>query len=111
MRLNANRCSTILLSWIVYGLTHLSFSAHAQPINVESAKKEGAVAVYGTATPQAMDVIIKGFEKKYDIKVEYWRASATGVADRALNGWRAEPPGLDVIGTSRRVHVTMEENR
>jgi len=109
MRLIANRCSRILLSGLVYGLTHLSFSAQAQPINVESAKKEGAVAVYGTATPQAMDVIIKGFEKKYDIKVEYWRASATGVADRALNEWRAERPGFDVIEASRGVQLIMKK--
>ncbi|HEX9444724.1 MAG TPA: extracellular solute-binding protein [Candidatus Binatia bacterium] len=83
--------------------------AAAQPASVEAAKKEGAVIVYGTATPQAMDVINKGFEKKYGVRVEYWRASATGVADRALNEWRAGRPGFDVVEASRGVQQIMKK--
>ncbi len=83
--------------------------ALAQPVNIETAKKDGAVALYGTATPQAMDPINKGFEKKYGIRVEYWRASATGVAERALNEWRAERPGFDVIEASRGVQLIMKK--
>jgi iron(III) transport system substrate-binding protein len=83
--------------------------APAQPINVDAAKKDGTVAVYGTATPQAMDVINKGFEKQFGIKVEYWRASATGVADRALNEWRADRPGFDVVEASRGVQLIMKK--
>ncbi|MSP38195.1 MAG: hypothetical protein EXR70_06865 [Deltaproteobacteria bacterium] len=92
MRPIVKRHAAVLLLFLVQCLTPAPSSAHAQPVNVEAAKKEASVVVYGTATPQAMDVIMKGFEKKYDIKVEYWRASATGVADRALNEWRAERP-------------------
>lgn len=83
--------------------------AQAQSINVESAKKEGAVVLYGTVAPQAMDVILKGFEKKYGIRVEYWRASATGVADRALNEWRVGRPGFDVVEASRGVQLIMKK--
>ena len=44
-----------------------------------------------------MKAINDPFEKKYGIKVEYWRASTTGILDRALNEWRAGQPGYDVI--------------
>jgi iron(III) transport system substrate-binding protein len=81
----------------------------AQPVDIEAAKKDGALAVYGTATPQAMDPIIKGFEKKYGVRVEYWRASATGVAERALNEWRADRPGFDVVEASRGVQLIMKK--
>ncbi len=84
--------------------------AQAQSVDDESAKKEGAVVVYGTATPQAMDVINKGFEKKYGIRVAYWRASATGVAERALSEWRAGRPGFDVVEASRGVQLIMKKD-
>jgi iron(III) transport system substrate-binding protein len=84
-------------------------TARAQAPNVDAAKKEGGIVLYGTATPQAMDVINKGFEKKYGIRVEYWRASATGVADRALNEWRAGKPGFDVVEASRGVQLIMQK--
>jgi ABC-type Fe3+ transport system substrate-binding protein len=38
----------------------------------------------------------RNLEKKYDIKVEYWRASATQVMERALSEWQAGRPGFDV---------------
>ncbi len=83
--------------------------AGAQAPNVEAAKKEATVVLYGTAVPQAMDVLNKGFEKKYGIRVEYWRASATGVADRALNEWRAGRPGFDAVEASRGVQLIMQK--
>jgi hypothetical protein len=52
-------------------------AAWAQPVNVEAAKKEGKVVIYGTIVPQVMTLIQKGFEGKYGIKIEYWRADAT----------------------------------
>ncbi len=82
--------------------------AHAQSINIEAAKKEGTVALYGTVAPQAMDVILKGFEKKYGIRVDYWRGSATKVADRALNEWRVGRPGFDVVEASRGMQLIMK---
>ena len=42
-----------------------------QAVDVAAAKKEGKVIVYGSVVPQAMEELHKGFEKKYDIKVEY----------------------------------------
>jgi iron(III) transport system substrate-binding protein len=69
----------------------------AQPLDVAAAKKEGKVVVYAAVPPQTMKVINDPFEKKYGIRVEYWRASATGILDRALNEWRAGRPAFDVV--------------
>ncbi len=52
-------------------LTLSAANAHSQAIDVAAAKKEGKVIVYGSVVPQAMEELHKGFEKKYDIKVEY----------------------------------------
>ena len=103
------KCPGYLTAAIVLPFLALASGAGAQAPNVEAAKKEGSVVLYGTAVPQAMDVINKGFEKKYGIRVEYWRASATGVADRALNEWRAGRPGFDVVEASRGVQLIMQK--
>ena len=51
---------------------------------VEAAKKEGAKAVaYGSLESNTVEPIIEAFHKKTGIAVEYWRASATKVMDRA----------------------------
>ncbi len=77
--------------------TLLSSLASAQPVNVGAAKKEGKVVIYGTVVPQVMTQIEKGFEAKYGIKTEYWRADATKVIDRVLTEWRSGRPGFDVV--------------
>ncbi|MBM4264404.1 MAG: extracellular solute-binding protein [Deltaproteobacteria bacterium] len=69
----------------------------AQAIDIEAAKKEGKVIVYAAVPPQTMKVINEPFEKKYGIKVEYWRASATGILERALNEWRVGTAPFDVV--------------
>ena len=61
------------------GLVFFSRALHAQPVNVEAAKKEGKVVVYGLVLPQSMDTINKPFEKKYGVRVEYWRAAPNRV--------------------------------
>ena len=72
-------------------------SLNAQSVNVDAAKKEGKVVVYGTLVPQVMTLIEKGFEAKYGIKIEYWRADATKVIERVVTEWRAGKPGFDVV--------------
>jgi ABC-type Fe3+ transport system substrate-binding protein len=109
MSYDNTRTRTVAILLAVFGLLSSSANLPAQSVDIEAAKKEAAVVVYGTATPQAMDVINKGFEKKYGIRVEYWRASATGVAERALNEWRAGRPGFDVVEASRGVQLIMKK--
>ncbi len=97
------------LGLIVFFVFVLFGSAQAQPVNVEAAKKEGKVVVYGSVVPQAMEALNKGFEKKYGIAVEYWRGSSTKVADRALAEWRAGRPGFEVIEGNRGVQLIMKK--
>lgn len=86
-----------------------SSSAYAQAVNVDAAKKEGKVVVYGSVPPQAMAGLNKGFEKKYGITVEYWRGDSTKVMDRALTEWRAGRPGFDVVEANRGVQLIMRK--
>src|SRR5438045_8719902 len=76
-------------------------NAFPQTTNVDLAKKEGKVVVYGTIVPQIMTVIQKGFEDKYGVKVEYWRADATKVVDRAMVEWRTGRTGFDLVTSAR----------
>lgn len=82
--------------------------AQAQAPDVEAAKKEGIVVVYGTVPPQSMQ-INQGFEKKYGIRVDYWRADSTNIMDRALTEWRAGRPGFDVVEGSRAPQIIMKK--
>jgi ABC-type Fe3+ transport system substrate-binding protein len=68
----------------------------AQTIDIEAARKEGKVIAYGTIIPQVMEPLHRNMEKKYGVKVEYWRASATQVMERAHSEWQAGRPGFDV---------------
>jgi iron(III) transport system substrate-binding protein len=67
---------------------------------IEAAKKEGKVVVYGSLESDTTETIKSAFEKKTGIEVEYWRASATKVMDRALSEYRAGRPLFDVILTN-----------
>ena len=69
----------------------------AQTVDIDAAKKEARVVVYAAVPPQTMKVINDPFEKKYGIRVAYWRASTTGILERALNEWRVGQAGADVI--------------
>jgi iron(III) transport system substrate-binding protein len=83
--------------------------ALAQSVNIDAAKKEGRVVVYGSVVPQAMEDFNKNFESKYGIKVEYWRGDSTKVSERALTEWRAGKPGFDVVEGNRGVQLIMKD--
>jgi iron(III) transport system substrate-binding protein len=78
---------------------------------VEAAKREGKVVIYGTIVPPVMKLIEKGFESKHGLKVEYWRADATKVIERATTEWRSGRPGFDlVIGARGALLLAKQEN-
>ena len=81
----------------------------AQAINVEAAKQDGKVIVYGAQVPQAMKPLHAAFEKRYGIAVEYWRGDSTKVSERALTEWRAGKPGFDVVEGNRGVQLIMRD--
>ncbi|MBM2804643.1 MAG: hypothetical protein HW419_2536 [Deltaproteobacteria bacterium] len=94
----------------VLAVTLSSAPLPAQQINVDAAKQEGKVVVYGAQVPQAMKGLHAAFEKKYGIAVEYWRGSSTQVSERALTEWRAGKPGFDVIESNRGVQLIMRDD-
>jgi len=68
---------------------------------VEAGKKEGGkVVIYGSLESDSIDTVSKAFQKKTGIEVEYWRASATKVMDRAVSEYRAGKPAFDIILTN-----------
>ncbi len=102
------RGSEIVRLIAVIAISLLCRSVQAQVPDIEAAKKEGSVVVYGSLVPQSMQ-INKGFEKKYSIRVDYWRADSTTIMDRALTEWRAGRPGFDVIEGSRAPQIIMKK--
>src|SRR5262245_8049424 len=65
---------------------------------IEAAKKEGGkVVAYGSLQADILEPSKKAFEKKTGLTLEYWRASATKVMDRAINEFRAGKPLFDVL--------------
>jgi hypothetical protein len=68
---------------------------------IEAAKKEGGKAVvYGSLESSTFDEIVKAYKKKTGLDVDYWRASATKVMDRALSEYRAGRPLFDIVLTN-----------
>jgi iron(III) transport system substrate-binding protein len=65
---------------------------------VEAAKKEGGkVVAYGSLQADILEPAKQAFETKTGLTLEYWRASATKVMDRAVNEFRAGKPLFDVL--------------
>lgn len=92
----------------LFAVTLGSAPLPAQQANIDAAKKEGKIVVYGSVVPQAMDGLHQAFKKKYGIDVEYWRGSSTQVSERALTEWRAGKPGFDVVEGNRGVQLIMK---
>lgn len=103
-----NQKSLVILL-VLSGFLATGTELFGQPVDIEAAKKEGKVVVYGAVPPKSMGAINKPFEEKYGIKVEYWRGSTTKVLDRALTEWRAGRPGFDVIETTRGLQMIMRD--
>jgi iron(III) transport system substrate-binding protein len=74
------------------------YSQSSSPI--AAGKKEGKTVVYGSLESDTADAAFATFKKKTGIEVDYWRASATKVMDRALSEYRAGKPLFDIILTN-----------
>lgn len=92
-------------------VTYMPAQAWAQGGSVDAARKEGKAVIYGTVVPQVMGQIQNGFETKYGIKTEYWRADATKVIDRVLTEWRSGKPGFDIVIGARGPLALGKEER
>jgi iron(III) transport system substrate-binding protein len=91
-----------LLSSFAMAIIFASATVYGQDAKlIEGAKKEGGKAVvYGSLESGTTDAIIKAYRKKTGLDVDYWRASATKVMDRALSEYRAGKPLFDIILTN-----------
>jgi iron(III) transport system substrate-binding protein len=77
---------------------------------IEAAKKEGGrVTAYGSLESEIVDAIKKAFRQKTGLELDYWRASATKVMDRAVSEFRAGRVPYDVIITNRNPMNLMQE--
>ena len=85
---------------VVFAAAALSAAPAFSQSNVEAGKKEGKAVVYGSLESDSANSIFNEFKKKTGITVEYWRASATKVMDRALSEYRAGRPLFDIILTN-----------
>ncbi|MGH7871648.1 MAG: ABC transporter substrate-binding protein [Candidatus Binatia bacterium] len=109
MKRKINRWLSLVALAALAGMATRS-DALAQAVNIEAAKKEGKVIVYGAQVPQAMKPLHAAFEKKYGISVDYWRGSSTQVSERALTEWRAGKPGFDIVEGNRGVQLIMRDD-
>jgi iron(III) transport system substrate-binding protein len=104
------------MNWhvIIAVLSSFFISAHAAAQDtklVDAARKEsGAIVAYGSLESNTVEPIIEAFKKKTGLNVEYWRASATKVMDRALAEMRAGKSVFDVmVNNSGAIHVMKKE--
>jgi iron(III) transport system substrate-binding protein len=97
------------LAVVVLGAMIFPHEIFAQAGNVDAAKKEAKVVVYGSVPPQSMEGLHQAFKKKYGIEVEYWRGSSTQVSERALTEWRAGKPAFDIAEGNRGVQLIMKD--
>src|SRR5262245_16722829 len=67
---------------------------------IAGAKKEGVINLYSSITVDDMKIIAGGFEKKYGVKVQAWRASSESILQRALVEARGGRYEVDAIETS-----------
>ena len=90
----------------------VSFTAIAQDAKlIDAAKKEtGPIVAYGSLESNTVEPIVDAFKKKTGLTVEYWRASATKVMDRALAEQRAGKSVFDVmVNNSGAIHIMKKE--
>jgi iron(III) transport system substrate-binding protein len=92
--------TTFILAFLAIGLFNMT-SAYSQSASlIDAGKKEGKAVIYGSLESDTAGAVFKVFKQKTGIEVEYWRASATKVMDRALSEYRAGKPLFDVILTN-----------
>jgi iron(III) transport system substrate-binding protein len=78
---------------------------------VAGVKKEGVVNIYSSITVDDMKIISAGFEKKYGIKLQAWRASSESILQRATVEARGGRFEVDAIETSAVEMESLQRER
>src|SRR5215468_10076790 len=67
---------------------------------IAGAKKEGVVSVYSSVTVDDQKALVGAFEKKYGVKLQFWRSSSESILQRAMVEYRGGRYEVDAIETS-----------
>ena len=67
---------------------------------IDGAKKEGQLTLYSSLVVEDLTAIKEDFEKKYGVKIEFWRASSEKVVQRTTTEARSKRYDVDVIETN-----------
>src|SRR5581483_9079380 len=76
---------------------YLYRGADRQEKFLAGAKREGALTVYATLSPKDAAPLTEAFQKKYGIKVTFWRSGAENLVQRTLAEARAGKFTVDVV--------------
>jgi iron(III) transport system substrate-binding protein len=67
---------------------------------LQGAKQEGALTVYTSLTVEDITEIAAAFDKKYGIKLKFWRTSSEKIVQRIVTEGRAGRYDFDVVETN-----------
>lgn len=67
---------------------------------LEGARREGEVNVYTSLVVEDVQNLASAFEKKYGVKIKFWRASSEKVVQRTVTEARANRFDFDIIETN-----------
>ena len=67
---------------------------------IAGAKKEGVVNVYSSVTVDDQKALVNAFEKKYGVKLQFWRSSSESILQRSMVEYRGGRYEVDAIETS-----------
>ena len=67
---------------------------------LDAARKEGQVNLYSSLVAKDLGTVAAAFEKKYGVKVSYWRAGSEKVLQRGITEARAGRNEMDVMETN-----------
>src|SRR5213080_391826 len=67
---------------------------------IAGAKKEGVVTVYSSVTVDDQKALVTAFERKYGVKLQFWRASSESILQRTMVEYRGGRYEVDAIETS-----------
>lgn len=67
---------------------------------IAGARKEGVVTVYSSITVDDQKALVAAFERKYGVKLQFWRSSSESILQRAMVEYRGGRYEVDAIETS-----------
>ena len=67
---------------------------------IQGARQEGALTVYTSLTVEDITELAAAFEKKYGVKVKFWRAGSEKVVQRIVTEARANRFDFDIVETN-----------